>query len=92
MLVFSINKAQIEQNFIFQSLDQFLSKATFEQKIILIADTLRTKSYKVIDRYSMKRAREICLELGGKMLELVKKKVSRNNNLSQKPKKYSNSM
>ena len=71
ILVFSTNKKDISTDFISKSLDQFSNTARCADKLILIADSLRAASYRIIDGYSDNKAKLICKETGDSLAELL---------------------
>lgn len=72
ILVFSTNKKDVSQEFIARSLDQFSKTARCADKIVLIADSLRVPSYRVIDGYSDNKAKLLCKEIGDNLAELLR--------------------
>jgi len=73
-LCFSINEKDINYEFVYQAMQSFVHRTfTSSNKFILICDTLRQESYKIIDRYSSETARAKCINLGNKLVEILDK-------------------
>jgi len=72
ILLFSINNSNIDQSFIEQSIRLFLQTNHTNAGAILIADTLRTNSFQVIDRMNEAKARAKCIELGDSIAKIIK--------------------
>jgi hypothetical protein len=71
-LCFSINEKDINYDFVYQAMQSFVHRTLGNnKKFILICDTLRQDSYKIIDRYSWQTARAKCINLGNKLVELL---------------------
>ena len=79
ILVFSTNKKDISQEFIARSLDEFSKSARCADKLVLIADSLRAASYRVIDGYSDNKAKQICKEVGDSLADLLRAQLQAKN-------------
>ena len=71
ILVFSTNKKDVSPEFIAHSLEIFSKTAQCQVKLVLIADSLRAASYRIIDGYSDNKARLICKEVGDSLVGLL---------------------
>jgi hypothetical protein len=72
VLAFSINTQNANKDFVFAAIDRFREKCHFQDKCILVGDTIREHSYHVIDNYSKQAARKICLDIGNKFIKIIK--------------------
>lgn len=70
VLAFSINVQDANKEFIYPAIDRFFEASRHQNKFILVCDTLREKSYHVVDKYSKQTARQMCLDTGDEFIKI----------------------
>ena len=70
LLGFSINEKDANKEFIYPALDHFFEVCKNQDKILLVADSLREKTYRLVDKYSKQKAQRVCMTIGDKFIKI----------------------
>lgn len=73
ILYYSINKVTFNEQFVRESLTEFVNKTQHPHRAIVIADTIKCLSYEIIDRKRPEKARQMCLVAGDTIIGHIKR-------------------